>query len=100
MKNSFEKLANTPPQYTNNRKANALLRPMQPEDLPSIVQIHLSSFPDFFLTFLGPGFLKLLYRNIALGPEGTLFVAEIGDVIAGFVAGVTRQISIPKNVRG
>ena len=67
------------------------LRPMQSDDLPEIVQVHLSSFPDFFLTFLGPDFLKLLYHNIVLDTEGILFVAAANGTIAGFVAGVTRR---------
>ncbi len=64
---------------------------MNSGDLPEIVQVHLRSFPDFFLTFLGPGFLELLYRNIALDSEGILLVAEVDGAVAGFVAGVTRQ---------
>lgn len=69
----------------------ALLRPMRSEDLPEIVRIHMRSFPNFFLTFLGPRFLELLYRNIALDPEGILLVADIDGRAAGFVTGVTRQ---------
>lgn len=60
-------------------------------DIDQLVCIHSRSFPNFFLTFLGPRFLYLLYRNIALDPEGILFVVEVEDDIAGFVAGVTRQ---------
>ncbi len=69
----------------------ALLRPMRSEDLPEIVRTHMRSFPDFFLTFLGPRFLELLYRNIALDSEGILLVADIDGRAVGFVAGVTRQ---------
>ncbi len=68
-----------------------LLRPMYPDDLPEIVKVHLRSFPDFFLTFLGPRFLELLYHNIALDPEGILHIAEVDGTVAGFVAGVTNQ---------
>jgi len=60
-------------------------------DIDQIIYTHLKSFPDFFLTFLGPGFLQLLYRNIALDPEGILLVVEDEDSIVGFVAGVTSQ---------
>jgi ribosomal protein S18 acetylase RimI-like enzyme len=31
-------------------------------DLPEAVKLHLVAFPDFFLSFLGPSFINLLYR--------------------------------------
>jgi len=70
---------------------DSLIRRVNYQDITEIVQIHLHSFPGFFLTFLGPGFLRLLYRNIAGDPEGILLVAEADNTLAGFVAGVTRQ---------
>lgn len=51
----------------------------------------MSSFPGFFLTFLGPQFLRLLYREINENPQGILNVAVINTRITGFVAGVTEQ---------
>ena len=70
---------------------NLHIRPLNSDDLSSVVEVHLHSFPGFFLTFLGPGFLRLLYRNIAGDPEGILLVAEADNTLAGFVAGVTRR---------
>lgn len=35
--------------------------PMDVEDVPTIIRIHMDSFANFFLTFLGPAFLKELY---------------------------------------
>lgn len=70
---------------------DSLIRRVNYQDITEIVQIHLHSFPGFFLTFLGPGFLRLLYRNIAADPEGILLVVEADNTLAGFVAGVTRQ---------
>jgi ribosomal protein S18 acetylase RimI-like enzyme len=67
------------------------LREMQPNDLPQVVEAHLRSFPGFFLTFLGPRFLALMYESIATDPEGAIVVASSGTVIVGFVAGVRRQ---------
>lgn len=63
--NSFDALAGTPAQHKSESRLTVLLRPLRSEDLSAIVQVHLNSFPNSFLTFLGPGFLKLLYRNIA-----------------------------------
>ncbi len=61
------------------------------EDLAGIVQIHLESFPGFFLSFLGHDFLLLLYKNILKDPEGIFLLAESGQRLEGFVAGVRHQ---------
>jgi ribosomal protein S18 acetylase RimI-like enzyme len=68
-----------------------VIRPATSSDLGSIVEIHLRSFPGFFLTFLGKDFLALLYKNIQSDPEGVVLVAVSGEQIEGFVAGVLRQ---------
>lgn len=72
-------------------KRPCLLRVLSFENLDVVVQIHIRGFPDFFLTFLGPSFLRLLYHNIVVDPEGILLVAEVDGTVAGFVAGVTHQ---------
>jgi ribosomal protein S18 acetylase RimI-like enzyme len=64
---------------------------MTPGDLARIVQIHLDSFPGFFLTFLGPRFLKLLYSNVAQDSDGIVLIAEVNDKVIGFVVGITHQ---------
>lgn len=61
------------------------------EDIEAIVDIHVSSFPSFFLTFLGRAFLQLLYESILSDAEGILLVAETNGAVSGFVAGVTQQ---------
>jgi len=92
MQNCSEKsFNNLMSQHKCDRGAMLQLRPMHLYDLPAIVQVHLNSFPNFFLTFLGPKFLKLLYHNIACAPEGIVLVAEMDGKVIGFVAGVTRQ---------
>jgi GNAT superfamily N-acetyltransferase len=40
------------------------------EHVDQIVKIHLSAFPDYFLTFLGPRFLKEFYASFVLDPAG------------------------------
>jgi ribosomal protein S18 acetylase RimI-like enzyme len=67
------------------------VRDMRPEDVPEVVRIHLQSFGGFFLSFLGPRFLTLLYEGIISHPRGVALVAETGAGIEGFVAGVTDQ---------
>lgn len=60
-------------------------------DLDAVVEIHLRSFPSFFLTFLGSAFLRLLYDAMTNDPEGIVLVYERERIIQGFVAGVMRQ---------
>ena len=68
-------------------------RPARVTDLPEIVSIHRESFPKFFLTFLGPRFLRLFYAQILGNSQGLCWVAEDenGEQLIGFVAGVTQQ---------
>lgn len=54
-------------------------------DLAGIVRTHCLAFPDFFLTQLGPRFLKHYYRAVFEYDRGILLVA--GKHSAGFVAG-------------
>ncbi|MBN1872938.1 MAG: GNAT family N-acetyltransferase [Anaerolineae bacterium] len=65
-----------------------MLRKMQVSDIDQVVMIHLSSFPGFFLTFLGPRFLKLLYTYMVSSPEGVGYIyVNDKDEIVGFVCG-------------
>lgn len=61
---------------------------MQRTHVEQVVRVHLSSFPGFFLSFLGPRFLSLYYQGICRAAEGIGFVYlnETGEA-AGFVAG-------------
>jgi GNAT superfamily N-acetyltransferase len=67
------------------------IRLMQPGDVDDIVVVHLESFPGFFLSFLGPAFLHLLYESIRCDPEGVVFVACAGERVLGVAAGVEHQ---------
>ena len=64
-----------------------LIREAEPWQVKSIVNIHLATFPGFFLTFLGPGFLKCLYQAFISHKASQLLIAEndVGELI-GFVA--------------
>ncbi len=72
---------------------NLEIRPMLESDVEAVVEIHLRTFPGFFLSFLGPDFLALLYRSIQAAPEGVVLVAIGEEGIQGFAAGVTSQES-------
>lgn len=52
-----------------------------------VVSIHLDTFPGFFLTFMGRGFLRQLYTSYCRHPESGLLVAfdEAGQPV-GFLA--------------
>ena len=51
-----------------------------------VVDIHMQSFPGFFLTFLGKGFLKQLYKGFVEHENSGLLVAVENDKIIGFLA--------------
>jgi|WetSurMetagenome_2_1015567.scaffolds.fasta_scaffold01171_6 ribosomal protein S18 acetylase RimI-like enzyme len=70
--------------------ATLSIKRMAPADVPAVVQVHLDSFPGFFLTFLGPAFLRELYVATLADSSGISFVAEDGEGICGFVAGTAQ----------
>lgn len=51
-----------------------------------VVDIHMQSFTGFFLTFLGKGFLKQLYKGFIEHENSGLLVAVENDKIIGFLA--------------
>ena len=61
------------------------------EHVKEVVDIHMRSFPGFFLTFLGPGFLRVFYSALVDIPEGIGFVAKDSETkqILGIVSGTT-----------
>lgn len=67
-----------------------MIRKLEERDIKNVAAVHLSSFPGFFLTFLGSRFLSLFYYGICTASEGIAFV-YLNDkgVPAGFVAGTT-----------
>jgi ribosomal protein S18 acetylase RimI-like enzyme len=64
---------------------------MQPEELEQVVDLHMKSFPGFFLSFLGPDFISLFYRSVSEDTEGILLVACTGGKIMGVSAAVENQ---------
>lgn len=70
-----------------------MIRPLIDSDLKMVVKIHQSSFPGFFLSFLGPRFLELFYRSFLEDPTGIGFVSTdengciLGSVVGPLVPG-------------
>ncbi|MBM3157814.1 MAG: GNAT family N-acetyltransferase [Chloroflexi bacterium] len=60
-------------------------------DVPSMVVTHQTGFPGFFLTFLGPAFLKELYLATLTDSDGIGFVVRSQkNGISGFVTGTSQ----------
>lgn len=71
-----------------------MIRVARRSDVDAVVAVHGAAFTGFFLTSLGPRFLKLLYEGYVEHESAVLLVAgsddaDSGDVV-GFVAGTTR----------
>jgi GNAT superfamily N-acetyltransferase len=60
--------------------------PISSDHIRQVVQVHISAFPNFFLTFLGPRFLGEFYGSFAVDPVGIGFVSQ--DVQTKQVYGV------------
>lgn len=54
--------------------------------LKEIVDIHLKTFKGFFLTELGGGFLKTLYKGYMNGEASGIIIAVEDDKVVGFIA--------------
>ena len=62
--------------------------------IQGVVAAHLKSFPGFFLTFLGPAFLRELYSSLLKDRFGICLVALDKEKVVGFVAGTTRSSGV------
>jgi ribosomal protein S18 acetylase RimI-like enzyme len=62
-------------------------RNTQVRAIASLISLHQAAFPDFFLTSLGPAFLRLLYNGFIMHPQGICLVAEEQGNVVGFAAG-------------
>lgn len=69
-------------------RSSAQLITMNRRHVPAVVQVHLASFPGFFLSFLGPKFLAAYYTGVCDAPEGIAFVTlDAAGAPFGFVVG-------------
>ncbi len=56
------------------------------EKIKQIVEIHLSTFQGFFLTFMGRGFLRKMYQSYVKHKDSDIFIAVEEGKIVGFLA--------------
>lgn len=63
------------------------IRPASATDTPAISQLHRRRIDTGFLSSLGPSFLRLLYQALIDSAHSSVFVAEAGDRVVGFIAG-------------
>jgi len=69
-----------------------MIRPMLLADIDSVIGIHLSSFAGFFLSFMGPRFLREFYKATLLDESGLALVSTQADGISGFAVGTTEPV--------
>lgn len=75
-----------------------MIRQMKEYDIPNVVEVHLAGFKGFFLSFLGPAFLRELYKGAVIDPSGISFIAENEGMICGFVMGTTHPSGFYKGL--
>lgn len=56
-----------------------------------VVEVHMQAFPAFFLTRMGPAFLKIYYKTVSQMPDGIVLGAyDECDHLVGFCAATAR----------
>lgn len=55
------------------------------EKVNDVVDIHLAAFKGFFLTFMGKGFLKQMYKSYVEHDESGIYVASEEGRVVGFL---------------
>ncbi len=63
------------------------LEPLTLAQVDSVVRLHLNAFPDYFLSCLGPRFLREFYVSFLMDPVAVAFVArdEHAEVVGAVV---------------
>ncbi len=70
----------------------------QPSDIPQIVDIHLRAFEGFFLTSLGPHFLRLYYDSVRSYQGGVLLKCVNQGKTIGFCAAALHSAGFNKHL--
>ena len=91
---TFQSLVNDLPSKENTVNK---IRLMQSSEVDSVIRVHMDGFPGFFLTFLGPAFLREFYAGVCEDPSGIAIVYD-EDFIAGFVVGTVEPSGFYKRL--
>jgi ribosomal protein S18 acetylase RimI-like enzyme len=84
--------------YLSNMESGGnRIRPMRSDDVNSVIRVHMDGFPGFFLTFLGPAFLREFYSGVCADPSGIAIVYD-DDPILGFVVGTVEPSGFYKRL--
>jgi GNAT superfamily N-acetyltransferase len=67
--------------------------------IEEIVAVHLEAFPGFFMTQLGPQFLRRYYQVVAEYEGGLLLTEPVVDRCMGFVAGFVNPAMFYRELR-
>lgn len=65
-------------------------------DIDEIVQIHRTSFPEYFLTNMGTGILRRYYTVYVTHPDAVAVVATVGENVCAFIVGTSKASSLLK----
>jgi ribosomal protein S18 acetylase RimI-like enzyme len=72
---------------TKKEPLDVQIRPARLDDVKKIAQVHIRSFPSFFLTNLGLLFLRTYYSFVLHYKEHIFFIVEYKGEPVGFAAG-------------
>ena len=75
------------------------IREATASDIGKIASIHIAAFPGFFLSRLGPRFLREVYSSLIDDETGSLIVADREGEILGFAAGTLDPEDFYKRLR-
>ena len=70
-----------------------IITPLENKHLDKVVEVHMKAFPEFFLTFLGPRFLREFYKSFIYDNTGIGFVAK--DSSTGSILGAVVGPLVP-----
>ena len=73
------------------------VRPAADADAPAAAALHAGQISQGFLSLLGQGFLRRLYRRINRFPGSFLLIAESRGATVGFIAGSTDVAGLYRN---
>ncbi len=72
--------------------------PISDKNIDRLIRVHESAFQNFFLTELGPKFLRLYYKSVLKSHDGILLGTFENDKLIGFCAACFRSAGFNKSL--